>query len=57
MVPDFNFHCWPQVRIVDYEKQIEEIDFVSRDTFLINKVGWIGNSDTHRNRKNKCKYF
>ena len=41
LVPDFNFHSWPQVGINDYEQYVKEI----------NKVGWIGNTDTNIMRK------
>lgn len=48
LVPDFNFHCWPQVGINDYEHLINEISTVGLDSFKINKVGWIGNTNDIR---------
>lgn len=51
LVPDFNFHAWPQVGIEDYEIVIREIDNAGLIPYEINKVGWIGNTNTHSNRK------
>ena len=51
LVPDFNFHSWPQVGIDDYESFVKEIGDAGLTNFKINKVGWIGNSNTHRIRK------
>lgn len=51
LVPDFNFHSWPQVGIYDYEILYKELDIRGREPFLINKVGWIGNINTHPFRK------
>ncbi len=51
LVPDFNFHSWPQVGINDYNEQIEKIDKAGKNNYMINKVGWIGNINTHPNRK------
>jgi hypothetical protein len=51
LVPDFNFHSWPQVGINDYEKFIKEIDNAGLNNFEINKVGWIGNINTNFRRK------
>jgi hypothetical protein len=50
LIPDFNFHAWPQVGIEDYNKLIQEIDNAGSQKFEINKVGWIGNQFTSRNR-------
>ena len=51
LVPDFNFHSWPQVGINDYEKLVEEIDTAGLNNYEINKVGWIGNKETNIMRK------
>jgi hypothetical protein len=51
LVPDFNFHSWPQVGINDYEELYKSIDKKGRTPFNINKVGWIGNINTHPFRK------
>jgi hypothetical protein len=51
LVPDFNFHSWPQVGINDYEKFVEEIDNAGLNKYEINKVGWIGNTNTNIMRK------
>jgi hypothetical protein len=50
-VPDFNFHSWPQVGIDDYEQFVKEIDESGLNAYKMNKVGWIGCSDTHIIRK------
>lgn len=51
LIPDFNFHAWPQVGIADYEEVVKEIDSAGLNTYEINKVGWIGSTLTHFNRK------
>ena len=51
LVPDFNFHSWPQVGINDYEKFVKEIDNAGLNKYEINKVGWIGNKNTNIMRK------
>lgn len=50
LVPDFNFHSWPQVGINDYDNLIKEIDEAGLHSFEINKVGWIGNKHTNYRR-------
>jgi hypothetical protein len=50
IVPDFNFHAWPQVGIQDYNQLIHEIHNAGSQKFEINKVGWIGNKFTNDNR-------
>jgi len=50
IVPDFNFHAWPQVGIHDYEIVTKEIDVSGLNPFEINKVGWIGNIHTNHMR-------
>jgi hypothetical protein len=51
LVPDFNFHSWPQVGINDYETFVKEIDNAGLNNYEINKVGWIGNTNTNIMRK------
>lgn len=51
LVPDFNFHSWPQVGINDYESFSQQIHIVGLLPAINNKVGWIGNSDTNVMRK------
>lgn len=51
LIPDFNFHSWPQVGINDYEKFVKEIDNAGLKNYEINKVGWIGNTNTNIMRK------
>ncbi len=51
LIPDFNFHGWPQVGINDYEETIQEIDRAGKNPCEINKVGWIGNSLTNKYRQ------
>jgi hypothetical protein len=51
LVPDFNFHSWPQVGINNYEDFINEIDNAGLNKYEINKVGWIGNTNTNFRRK------
>ena len=47
LVPDFNFHAWPQVGILDYEQFVKDIDQAGLTPYTIHKVGWIGNKNTH----------
>jgi cephalosporin hydroxylase len=51
LVPDFNFHAWPEVGINDYTEFINEIDIAGSQDYEINKVGWIGNINTHHFRE------
>jgi hypothetical protein len=51
LVPDFNFYSWPEVSINDYEIFVEEIHKAGFNKYEINKVGWIGNTDTNIIRK------
>jgi hypothetical protein len=46
LVPDFNFHAWPQAGIDDYVQLVKDIDNRGRLPYNINKVGWIGNITT-----------
>lgn len=51
LVPDFNFHAWPQVGIHDYDIFTKQIDEAGLQAAEMNKVGWIGNTNTHYRRK------
>jgi len=51
LIPDFNFHAWPQVGIEDYEKTIIKIQKAGLKKFQLNKIGWIGNIQTNFMRK------
>lgn len=51
IIPDFHFHYWPQVGIDDYNQVIKEVHEAGCNSPLVNKVGWIGNVDTHPNRR------
>ena len=50
LVPDFNFHSWPQVGINDYERCVKEIDSAGLSKYQINKVWWIGNTNSIRKK-------
>lgn len=50
LIPDFNFHSWPQVGINDYTETTQQISEYGSRPYKINKVGWIGNIITHKNR-------
>lgn len=50
LVPDFNFHGWAQVGINDYEEFVKQIDEAGTKSYEVNKVGWIGNTNTHKAR-------
>jgi hypothetical protein len=51
LIPDFNFHSWPQVGINDYEEIVKKIDNAGLNNYEINKVGWIGATNTNIMRK------
>lgn len=51
LIPDFNFHSWPQAGIDDYDIFIKEIDNSGKNSYEINKVGWIGSTITNIMRK------
>jgi hypothetical protein len=51
LVPDFNFHSWPQVGVDDYEKTIKEISEAGLFPAKKLKVGWIGSIETSDVRK------
>lgn len=51
LVPDFNFHAWPESGVNDYEEFVNAIDKAGLQKFEINKVGWIGNIETNFRRK------
>lgn len=51
LVPDFNFYSWPEAGINNYNDTIKEINISGNILPLINKVGWIGNSNTSPIRK------
>jgi hypothetical protein len=51
LIPDFNFHSWPQVGIDDYENFVKDIDSAGTNAPLLQKVGWIGNTNTNHMRK------
>jgi len=50
LVPDFNFHAWPDVGINDYNELIKDIHAAGLQKYKQNKVGWIG-SISHPNRE------
>jgi hypothetical protein len=52
-VPDFNFHCWPQVGIDDYKETCEQISLKGLQKALVFKAGWIG-ALSHFTRKIMC---
>lgn len=51
LIPDFVFHSWPQAGINDYDSFTKEIDSAGLKKYEINKVGWIGCTDTNFRRK------
>lgn len=42
LIPDFNFHGWPQVRIDDYKEVTAEIHEAGLIKPLTNLIGWFG---------------
>ena len=47
LVPDFNFHSWPQSGINDYDLFVKDMDKSGSNNYEINKAGWIGNIKTN----------
>ena len=50
LVPDFNFHSWPQVGVNDYTETTQQISEYGKKPYKVNKVGWIGNINTNKYR-------
>lgn len=50
-VPCFSFHKWEEAEIPDYERTVREIMAAGNEAPCLLKAGWIGNLDTHTNRK------
>ena len=50
LVPDFNFHAWQQVGILNYDLFVQSIDRAGLCNPILQKVGWIGNSATNFRR-------
>jgi len=50
LVPDFNFHAWPQVGIDDYEETVQEIVRAGCMDAIENRVGWMGSLNAIRLR-------
>ena len=42
LVPDFNFHCWLESKMPDYDLMVSQIMEASEEIPKIDKVGWIG---------------
>lgn len=40
--PDFLFDCWREVNIDDYEAECNKINIIGKNSYLLNKIGWIG---------------
>jgi len=51
LVPDFVFHSWPQVGIMNYADTVESISKAGLKRATKHKVGWIGNINTNGKRK------
>jgi len=50
VIPDFNFRHWMEVGIKDYDETTQLITEAGKEPFKIDKVGWIGNLETNKNR-------
>jgi len=42
LVPEWNFHAWPQIGVDDYTETTLQISEAGKEPYEINKVGWIG---------------
>lgn len=56
LIPDFNFHAWPEVGINDYETTVQEMMLAGNEPPLCEKAGWVGNVNTNVNRKKLLDY-
>jgi hypothetical protein len=56
LIPDFNFHAWPEVGINDYETTLQEMMMAGNEPPLCEKAGWVGNVNTNANRKKLLGY-
>lgn len=50
LVPDFNFHGWPEAGIDDYSNVVLQMYNNGLNKPIHMKVGWIGNIRTHKSR-------
>lgn len=50
LIPDFNFHYWPQVGFDDYEKITHELAQIGTTECEIKKAGWVGCLQTSHKR-------
>lgn len=50
VIPDFIFDCWKEVKINDYNNEITSLSKAWKNDYSINKIGWVGNCNTHKNR-------
>lgn len=51
LVPDFNFHAWPESGVHDYAECVAQIDRNGKHPPEVHKVGWIGSLDTSHVRR------
>lgn len=42
LIPDFNFHCWPQIGLGNYDEVKEDIHKAGLTPPLTNLIGWYG---------------
>ena len=50
-IPCFSFHKWEEVNIPGYDQTVAEIIKAGSKEPEVRKAGWIGNLDTHPNRR------
>ena len=55
LIPDFNFDRWVEVGLNDYEEVCREMIQRAKDSPIIDKLFWIGNSETHPTRDQFCR--
>ncbi len=52
--PGFTFLAWPSAEIYDFTKEVEQIMEASKKPAMYNKIGWVGNKGTSKNRRTLC---
>ena len=51
LIPDFIFWDWPEVGIPSYIDLTSDLIYLSKNKPIYNKLFWIGNISTHKNRE------
>lgn len=48
--PDFTYDCWKETGLDDYDDTIKNLQIISQEPSMLNKLGWRG-ANTHKSRE------